>query len=335
MSKRDGDDLLPVHYLNVKKGGKNAHDEFVSYYLRRAQIIIETVQMKKLMDKNNRILYEEFIDKLPSLEDIATELLYCFAKKISEGMEIESAEEFGHTMRLYIIEFCSRFFDAKEIQNYMHEQLKDICQKVYEGSQDAEEKLWDYEKNILIIISYKTSNEYLFSNHTKVAQRVMEEFVNQVKRYGTKDSKGEQIRSYWLYLNRIIKCRMLDQIKREKKVFGQTPPEGQEMEMKNIWAESTKLMEDIDTWDELEREKLKKIVERLDPIEKLILFDFIIDRKRAKEVIGRIDKIFGEHYTPDKLSRMKKKIIEKLRRFYLDDSTSYEKRYMYNTTMSF
>ncbi|MGA1842338.1 MAG: hypothetical protein ACMUIU_17105 [bacterium] len=314
-STNDSQEGLPVRFQRLKYGGKIHIEEFIDFYKPRAVEIVERIKHDKLTNHTNHKLYHAFQDKLPKSKDIASEALYDFADKIRKGIDIKSSQ-IWEKLREIIIEHTEKYFDDKYIKEFIHKHLKNVCQEVYLGSKEAEKKLLDYEKNVLILIQVKSHTSFLDSDHIRVSKQVISEFLCQVKKNGVKDNRGKEIRNFYSYLYTIIQRRMKDQYNRDINRFGRSTedyPYRKPQEAPKNYADN---LDDSIYNKELLKIVFNELLPILEPIEKFIIFEEFIEEKKGKEIIADIYLWSQESFSQSTLTRKRNRAIEKLRMQY-------------------
>jgi hypothetical protein len=314
-STNDSQEGLPVRFQRLKYGGKTYIEGFVDFYIPIAVEIVERIKHLKLTNQTNYKLYHAFQDILPKSKDIASEALYDFAAKIRKGIEIKSSQ-LWEKLRETIIEHTEKCFDDKYIKDFVHNHLKNICQEVYQGSKEAEKKLLDYEKNVLILIQAKSHTNFIYSDHIRVSKQVISEFLCQVKKNGVKDNRGKEIKNFYSYLYTIIQRRIKDQYNRDINRFGRST---EDYSYRKPQESSKRYADNLD--DSIYNKELLKIVfdellPILDPIEKFIIFEEYIKEKKGKEIISDIFLWSQESFSQSTLTRKRNRAIEKLRMQY-------------------
>lgn len=317
--------VIPLHFLQVIKGQENAKEEFIAHYFNRTLQIIERVKEDKLRERRNKIIYNQFQDKLPSIQELTYQSLCRFAETIDDNMVAEPSTIWSK-MRSFIIEYVEDYFKGKSIKNFIHKELKNICKGVKDGFPSASDKLKEYEKNVLYIIQDKTkTSANLCSDHVRVSEAVMREWINQAKKYGDKDTKGKDVNNYYNYLCKIIKSRMYDQGLREGKVYGYSMQDDEKMGFASAFFYPNSISNDEKIFNKQLETILGELFRKLKPVEQFIIDCTILKDMKAKEVIDKIEEDFGETFTPFKLSRTKGKALERLKELFLNRLKDWER----------
>lgn len=314
-AKNESQEGLPVRFQRLKYGGKTNVEGFVDFYIPIAEEIVERVKHDKLTNHTNYKLYHAFQEILPKSTDIASEALYDFTAKIRKGIEIKSSQ-LWEKLRETIIEHVEKFFDDKYIKEFVHRHLKNLCQEVYQGSKEAEQKLLDYEKNVLVLIQVKSHTNFIYSDHIRVSKQVISEFLSQVKKNGVKDNRGKEINNFYSYLYTIIQRRMKDQYNRDINRFGRSTEDYSYRKPQEASRNYADKLDDSIYNKELLKIVFDELLPTLEPIEKFIIFEEYIEGKKGKDIISDIYLWSQEKFSQSTLTRKRNRAIEKLRMQY-------------------
>ena len=299
-SNVEAPDGLSNHIRRLKSGDKDCVKVFIEAYKKR---VIEII----IHDN----LYKEFLDKLSQPECLAEQSLQIFADSVKKGLISE----------IYNPAKSLRDTIKRHINNSIHRLLKQACQGVYHKIKGAEYQLWQFEINVFIMIEKIGSTDFLFSDHTRVAKRVMIEFISQVKKNGTKDNKGKEIRDFPSYLFMIVKRRILDQKNRDHK-WRQFPEfSNNNGSVENPCntirdARNENLLEDLVFKKEFLDILIDTIIPRLEFLERFIVVKYDFEGKNYREIRREMYLAFRMKLDESNIWRKHKKAKEKIRRLF-------------------
>ncbi|MGA1826591.1 MAG: sigma-70 family RNA polymerase sigma factor [bacterium] len=286
-------DGFAIHLRKIQKGSAESLKQFISLYKRRVTEIIK-----------HDTLYKGFEDKLPYPEEIAEQSLKIYASKNNEGIS-------GLRISPFMVkEF--RNFIKRHIKHSVHQKLKLVCQEVYQQIPGSEERLLHYEINVLVLIEKIAPMDFLFSNHVRVAQQVMSEFLSQVKRNGIHDNQGKSIENFVDYIYKIIRGRIKDQLKRERREFNQLPIN---YELPRV-SYKKDVIDDSIIQKEFFSILFKSILPKLDTVERFIFIKYRIEDKNYREITEEINILLGYEFVLSTVQRKLKSAEKKIRLYF-------------------